>query len=50
MTLILTGSPQSTCTLKVLLALAEKGITDYEFKIPDLMKGEQKVRLFSRPD
>ncbi|PKK45362.1 hypothetical protein CI102_9957 [Trichoderma harzianum] len=43
MALKLTGTPKSSCTLKVLLTLAEKGISNYEFIDIDLMKGEQKV-------
>ncbi|MDI1450557.1 glutathione S-transferase N-terminal domain-containing protein [Polyangium sp. 6x1] len=35
------GHPASTCTRKVLCALAEKGV-DYEFVLVDIMKGEQK--------
>ncbi|MDI1481957.1 glutathione S-transferase N-terminal domain-containing protein [Polyangium sp. y55x31] len=35
------GHPASTCTRKVLCALAEKGV-NYEFVLVDIMKGEQK--------
>jgi glutathione S-transferase len=35
------GHPASTCTRKVLCALAEKGV-DFEFIMVDIMKGEQK--------
>jgi glutathione S-transferase len=35
------GHPASTCTRKVLCALAEKGV-DFEFVMVDIMKGEQK--------
>ncbi|MDI3289500.1 glutathione S-transferase N-terminal domain-containing protein [Polyangium sp. 15x6] len=35
------GHPASTCTRKVLCALAEKGV-DYEFVLVDIMKGDQK--------
>ncbi|UKZ53279.1 hypothetical protein TrVGV298_007071 [Trichoderma virens] len=43
MALKLIGTPKSSCTLKVLLTLAEKGISDYRFIDIDLMKGEQKL-------
>jgi len=39
--LTLYGNPMSTCTRRVLCALAEKGV-DFEFKVVDLMKGEHK--------
>ncbi len=39
---VIYGHPASTCTQRVLLALAEKGVTDYELKIVDLSKGEHK--------
>lgn len=45
MALKLTGTPKSSCTLKVLLTLAEKGISNYEFLNIDLMKGEQKAGI-----
>ncbi len=35
------GHPASTCTRKVLCALAEKGV-EYEFILVDIMKGESK--------
>jgi glutathione S-transferase len=35
------GHPASTCTRKVLCALAEKGVA-YEFVLVDIFKGEQK--------
>ncbi|MDI1430915.1 MULTISPECIES: glutathione S-transferase family protein [Polyangium] len=35
------GHPASTCTRKLLCALAEKGV-DYEFVLVDIMKGDQK--------
>jgi glutathione S-transferase len=35
------GHPASTCTRKVVCALAEKGV-DYEFVLVDIMKGESK--------
>jgi glutathione S-transferase len=43
MALTLIGNPKASCTVKVLLTLAEKGITDYNFNSVDLGKGEQKV-------
>lgn len=46
MALKLTGTPKSSCTLKVLLTLAEKGISNYEFINTDLMKGEQKAGIW----
>jgi hypothetical protein len=40
----ITGVQISTCTQRVLTALAEKGITDYTLYTPDMMgKAEHKV-------
>ncbi|KAL6885696.1 putative glutathion S-transferase II, GST-II [Trichoderma evansii] len=49
MALKLTGTPKSSCTLKVLLTLAEKGVSNYQFIDMDLMKGEQKASKTSLP-
>lgn len=60
MAITLIGNVKSSCTLKVLLTLAEKGITNYKFVSVDLERGEQKVpdvgnsiihatRLINRP-
>jgi hypothetical protein len=43
MALTLIGYQKSLCTLKVLLTLADKGITDYKFVNVDLENGEQKA-------
>jgi glutathione S-transferase len=37
------GSESSTCTQRVLMVLAEKGVTDYTIYTPDFMAGEHKV-------
>lgn len=42
MTIKVYGSKQSTCTQRVVLALHEKEIFDYELVTVDLQKGEQK--------
>ncbi|KAH7062610.1 putative glutathione-S-transferase theta, GST [Macrophomina phaseolina] len=39
----LTGLPTSFCTLRPLLVLAEKGVTDFDFYHPDLGIGELKA-------
>ena len=43
MALTLFGSYKSSCTLKVLLTLAEKGVTKYDFVSLNLAEGDQKV-------
>ncbi|KAH8797927.1 glutathione S-transferase [Xylogone sp. PMI_703] len=43
MILTLIGNLKSLCTLKVLLTLAERGITEYKFVDINLDKGEQKL-------
>ena len=47
---ILHGFNGSTNVDRIRLTLAEGAFTDFEFKIVDLLKGEQKVRLFRFPD
>lgn len=43
MTIKIVGINQSNCTLRPLLVLAEKGVTDFELKPINLTIGEQKV-------
>ena len=47
---ILHGFNGSTNVDRIRLTLAEGAFTDFEFKTVDLLKGEQKVRLFRFPD
>ncbi|CAI5495798.1 unnamed protein product [Closterium sp. Naga37s-1] len=42
------GLKLSTCTKRVLTALEEKNVTDYEFVTVDLSKGEQKSAEFKK--
>lgn len=44
------GFPGSTNVDRVRLTLAEGGFTDFEFKVVDLLKGGQKVRLCRFPE
>jgi glutathione S-transferase len=50
MSLRLVGLHQATCTLRPLLTLAKKGITDYTLYAPDVLAGEHKVRLVMVPE
>jgi hypothetical protein len=38
------GLKQSTCTMRLLITLDEKGVDDYDLQEVDLMAGEHKVR------
>ena len=44
MTITVYGTYRSTCTKRVLTTLHEKGLK-FDFKVIDLTKGEQKVRI-----
>jgi hypothetical protein len=48
----LIGAPISTCTIRVLITLAELKVSDFTLYQPEMMKGEQKVSSFhdQRPE